>query len=228
MADNEIKNTSGTVEENLKFYELSRKVPDEAKKQIQGGRLKGFTDINPMWRIKKLTELFGPCGIGWYYEVINRWTEGNQAQTEVCAFVDIALYIKVDGEWSMPIHGTGGSKLITAEKSGSNVSDECYKMAQTDALSVACKSIGIGADVYWEKDAASTKYQAQSANKPESKPNVPDKNYPSRAKMLEDIYAKYPKDSKALLQLLDFLKVNALENATGDQLKKVWDQKCRK
>ena len=144
--------------DNLRFYEVSREVPEEAKKPIQGGRLKGMTDINPMWRIKKLTEMFGPVGIGWYYEVVNRWIEGNQAQTEVCAFVDIALYIKVDGEWSKPIHGTGGSKLITSESKGTFVSDECYKMAQTDALSVACKMIGIGADVYWEKDAKSTKY----------------------------------------------------------------------
>lgn len=42
------------------------------------------------------------------------------------------------------------------EKAGIHVSDECYKMATTDALSVACKQLGIGADVYFEKDK--TKY----------------------------------------------------------------------
>jgi hypothetical protein len=31
-----------------------RVVPNEAKKEIKGGRLSGFTDINPMWRIKTL------------------------------------------------------------------------------------------------------------------------------------------------------------------------------
>ena len=30
-----------------------------------------------------------------------------------------------------------------------------YKMALTDALSVACKALGIGADVYFEKDSSS-------------------------------------------------------------------------
>lgn len=48
---------------NLEIYEKSRTVPKEAKKSIAGGKLKGKTDINPMWRIKKLTELFGPCGV---------------------------------------------------------------------------------------------------------------------------------------------------------------------
>lgn len=141
---------------NLDIYNSSRSVPEEAKKTIQAGRTKGFTDINPMWRIKKLTELFGPCGIGWYYEVSKEWTE--TVNNETCAFVDINLYIKMDGEWSKPIHGTGGSKLSTVEKSGIYVSDECFKMATTDAISVSCKQLGIGADVYFAKDR--TKYDS--------------------------------------------------------------------
>ena len=56
--------------DNLFFYEKGREVPANAKREIDGGRLKGKTDINPMWRIKKLTELFGPCGIGWYYKSV--------------------------------------------------------------------------------------------------------------------------------------------------------------
>lgn len=38
--------------------------------------------------------------------------------------------------------------LITAEKEGLHTNDEAYKMALTDALSVAMKAIGVGADVY--------------------------------------------------------------------------------
>lgn len=141
---------------NLDIYNKVREVPEEAQKPINGGRLKGMTDINPMWRIKKLTEVFGMCGFGWYIEEKSKWIEtvGN----ETCAFVDIALYVKQDGEWSKPIHGTGGSKLSTVEKSGVYVDDECYKKALTDAISVACKSLGFGADIYWNKDR--TKYDS--------------------------------------------------------------------
>ncbi len=49
--------------ENLYYYNLCREVPETAQKRIQGGRMSGMTDINPMWRIKKLTEIFGPCGM---------------------------------------------------------------------------------------------------------------------------------------------------------------------
>lgn len=139
---------------NLSIYEKCREVPENAKKPISAGRLKGKTDINPMWRIKKLTELFGPCGIGWYYTVESRWTE--EAGGEIAAFVDINLYVRSGDEWSKPIHGTGGSMLAANEKSGLHLSDECYKMATTDAISVACKQLGIGADVYWAAD--NTKY----------------------------------------------------------------------
>lgn len=140
--------------EKMEIYNRVRQVPDEAKKAISAGRLKGMTDINPVWRIKKLTEEFGPCGIGWWTKVTDRWTE--TVGDETCAFVDLELYIKVGDEWSKPITGSGGSKLATKERSGIYVSDECYKMAETDALSVACKKLGIGADVYFSADR--TKY----------------------------------------------------------------------
>ena len=140
--------------EKMDIYDRVRSVPDEAKKSISAGRLKGMTDINPMWRIKKLTEEFGPCGVGWWTKITDRWTE--TIGDETCAFVDLELYIKVGDEWSKPITGSGGSKLATKERSGVYVSDECYKMAETDALSVACKKLGIGADVYFSADR--TKY----------------------------------------------------------------------
>lgn len=140
--------------DNLYFYNLGREVPESAKKPISAGRMKGNTDINPMWRIKKLTEMFGPCGIGWYYVTTKKWMESYGE--EIACFVDIELFIKVDGEWSRPIYGNGGNMFAAKEKAGIHVSDECYKMATTDALSVACKQLGIGADVYFNKDK--TKY----------------------------------------------------------------------
>lgn len=160
--------------DNLKIYNAVKKVPDEAKRAITGGRLKGKTEINPMWRIKALTEQFGACGIGWYYEVTKQWLE--PSGTEVAAFVNILLYIKVGDEWSKPIPGVGGAMFVEQQKSGSYVSDECYKMATTDAISVACKQLGIGADVYWEADK--TKY-TDPAQQPDDKMEADKKRFAS-------------------------------------------------
>lgn len=142
--------------ENLELYEKFRVVPEEAQKKIEGGRLKGFTDINPMWRIKKLTEEFGVCGIGWKPQIVRTWLD-NGEKGEVVANVEILLFIKVNNEWSEGIPGIGGSKLVAKESGGLFTDDECYKKAYTDALSVACKALGVGADIHYQKDAS--KYQ---------------------------------------------------------------------
>ena len=156
--------------DNMEIYEKVRAVPNEALKTIGAGRLKGMSDINPMWRIKKLTEVFGPCGLGWRYEITKQWTKTGK-ENEIRGFVNINLYVKYDGydgEWSAAIPGTGGSSLTTIEKNGAYVSDEVYKMALTDALSVACKSLGMGADVYFANDR--TKYTA-AQNAPQEPKN---------------------------------------------------------
>lgn len=139
--------------DNLKLYNAVRSVPQEAQKSFNNGSFSG-TDINPMWRIKTLTEQFGVAGFGWYYEVINRWTE--EVDTDTFVYVEINLYVKMGNEWSKPIYGVGGNRCLTKTSKGFKISDEGYKMALTDALSVACKALGIGADVYFSADK--TKY----------------------------------------------------------------------
>ena len=148
--------------ENLELYEKVRSVPENAQKEIKGGRLKGMTDINPMWRIKKLTEEFGVCGIGWIPKIARTWLDKGE-NNEVIASVEIELRVKVDGEWSEPIPGIGGSKAVAKEQNGIYTDDECYKKAYTDALSVACKALGMGADVYWNEN---TKYTAPPSAEP--------------------------------------------------------------
>lgn len=143
--------------EKLDLYNKFKEVPKEARKEISGGRLKGKTDINPMWRIKKLTEEFGVCGIGWKTEIINKWIENGGGEERAC-FVEINLFIKKDEKWSDGICGIGGSSFVAKEKSGLYTNDECFKMAYTDAISVSCKALGMGADVYFEKNK--TKYDA--------------------------------------------------------------------
>lgn len=148
--------------DNLDLYNKLKVVPAEAIKPIQSGRLKGKSDINPMWRIKTMTEHFGVCGIGWKYVITKQWTETYGTETK--AYCNIDLFVKVDGQWSDAIQGTGGSSEVTMERNGSYVSDECYKMALTDALSVAMKALGVGADIYFEKGKSmdySSKYAMQ-------------------------------------------------------------------
>lgn len=168
--------------ENMEIYEKFRNVPENAVKPFDNGSFKG-TDINTMWRIKCLTEMFGPVGRGWYIRPERTWKE--DIEDEVYVFMDISLFVKYPGEteWSAPIYGTGGNKLVKYVKSNDRYkgSDEAYKMAATDAFGNACKYLGIGADVYWENDK--TKYTSF-----ENKKN-------DRVKLIEELKGDMPAET---------------------------------
>lgn len=161
MAKNNTK-ASPSDNPNLELYNKLRVAPDAALKTITAGNLKGKSDINPQWRIEILTTIFGPIGFGWYTEIKEKWTE--REGNESAAWVRINLFVKdpKTGEWSKPIEGLGGSKQFGKGKGDGILNDEAFKMAETDAISVACKKLGVAADVYW--DASTTKYVAQGEN----------------------------------------------------------------
>ncbi|HPR18821.1 MAG TPA: hypothetical protein PLD62_11310 [Candidatus Cloacimonadota bacterium] len=132
---------------NMDVWSKVNRPPADALKKIEAGRLKGKSDINPQWRLQIMTETFGTIGIGWKYVIIDKWiTDANLP--EKIAHVQIDLYIKDGDKWSEPIPGIGGSMYIAAERGGYHANDEAYKMALTDALSVAMKQLGVAADIY--------------------------------------------------------------------------------
>lgn len=165
--------------ENLELYNSWRAVPQDAQKIIKGGNLNGKTDINPMWRIKVLTERFGPVGFGWYTKVTEHWDDTAEVGgvLERVAWVRVELYVKVGGEWSAPIEGIGGSKYAGKGR-GSELNDEAFKMAETDAISVACKKLGIGADIYWSGD--NTKYTQGGTQQPQQAPKFRPVTHPAQ------------------------------------------------
>ena len=188
---------------NLELYNRIRDVTKNATKPIAAGRLKGKTDINPMWRIKTLTEQFGPCGFGWRYEIIKMWNEQG-ANGEIASFVHINLFVKYKGEWSEGIQGIGGASFVSNEKNGAYTSDECYKMALTDAISVSCKALGMAADVYWDND--STKY-TKSSPIDDNRKSLNASNLGSEALMewiyKSEVFAKKNKQRFSIMNLVE-------------------------
>lgn len=135
------------MENAISIYESLARPPKDALREIQAGKLKGKTDINPQWRYKAMTERFGLVGVGWKYEIQKLWTVQG-AKDEMLAFAQVAVFVKDGNSWSEPIVGIGGSKLIAIEKGAPVSNDEGYKMAVTDAFSTALKMLGVAADIY--------------------------------------------------------------------------------
>lgn len=136
------------------IWDAVSRPPATALKQIKGGRLTGMTDVNPQWRYRAMTETFGPCGYGWRFDIVRTWTTpGTEGQ--VLAFSEVHLWWRRTDygntgpdDWQGPIPGIGGSMLVTKERDGLRTNDEGFKMATTDALSVAMKMLGVAADIY--------------------------------------------------------------------------------
>lgn len=126
-----------------------------------------MSDINPQWRLLALTESFGPVGMGWYSEVVDR-TVLTTENGEMVVFVTVQIrYSTQDAtSWSQPVEGTGGAKIAAMEKNGLHVSTEAFKMAETDAIGKACAKLGIAADIYLGQ--MDTKY-AMEQEKPDPK-----------------------------------------------------------
>ena len=152
--------------DNMRIYKAGRSVPGGAVKKITGGAYgkAGLSDINPQWRIEKMTELFGPCGDGWIWEPVECWVDNG-----ICYAHVTVQYLMEEGSYSKPIHGYGGTVMGRMDDS------DLYKSTITDAVSNALRYLGIGADVWYKPGKTSdqnqfdTKYSAPPEKAPAEK-----------------------------------------------------------
>jgi hypothetical protein len=79
--------------ENKRLWDKVKRPPETALKEIKGGRLSGMTDISPQWRYEIMTEIFGPCGIGWGYDIKSMWTEDGAHEEKMC-FAHVEVWYK--------------------------------------------------------------------------------------------------------------------------------------
>lgn len=131
--------------DNLRIWNALGKTDPAHTKQFQ--RAGGFrgTALKPIWVEKRLTELFGPCGIGWGTEAPEFRTMEAAGETLVYATVR-GWYVEngVRGE----VYGVGGDKVVSITKNGPKADDEAFKKAATDAIGNAFKHVGVGADIH--------------------------------------------------------------------------------
>ena len=209
---------------NMDLWNKVSKPPTSALKTIGAGRLKGKSDVNPQWRYQAMTENFGLCGVGWKYTVDRKWTElGSEGQ--VMCFADVSLYVRVNGEWSDAIPGSGGSMLVELESKGLHTSDEGYKMAVTDALSVAMKMLGVAAEIYLGNFDGSKYKDAQDKGQGSHKPDSPGQLSAVQTSLLKELGEACKGDEAEMNLLLNdvskqekngvwvFLKLDQVKNS---------------
>lgn len=130
--------------ENLKIWDaLSKTDPAHTTAFQRPGGFRG-TAIRPIYVIKKMTEFFGPCGIGWGMSKPQFETVSHDGEVVVNCLVEIWY-----GKRDQTVWGVGGDRVFFRRKDGAPVADdEAYKKAYTDALTNAMVKLGVSADVH--------------------------------------------------------------------------------
>ena len=128
---------------NLELWSaLERTDPAHTKSFSRAGGFRG-TAMRPIFNIKRMTEQFGPCGIGWgmtkpEFQTVN-------GDGELLVFCTVAIW---HGARENLVYGVGGDKVVTKRRDGSFNNDEAFKSAFTDAVSNSMKNLGVGADIH--------------------------------------------------------------------------------
>lgn len=122
---------------------LGKTDPAHTKQFSRPGGFKG-TSLKPQWAYKKLTEQFGPVGIGWG---MNRpqFDLVHQPEGEVIVYCTAECW---HTDRSNLFYGVGGDKVVASTKHGLRADDEAFKKAHTDAVMNAFKLAGVGADIH--------------------------------------------------------------------------------
>jgi hypothetical protein len=133
---------------NLRHWrELSTTDPKQTKPFQRAGGFRG-TAIKPIWNVMRLTEHFGPMGIGWGTEE-PKFNVIDNREGEILVYCILSCWYKESPDADKAIiWGIGGDKVSQKRSGLMFADDEAFKKAYTDALTNAFMRIGVSADVY--------------------------------------------------------------------------------
>jgi len=169
--------------ENTALWDkLGKTDPNHTKTFKRAGGFSG-TAIKPMWSYRRMTEEFGPCGVGWGINQPSFQVVPDPASGEILVYCTVAVW---HGGRDSIVFGVGGDKVAGKNKFGAFTDDEAFKKAFTDAVTNALKLIGVGADVHMgmfddNKYVNTMKKEfAEDHKEPEAKPVSAPKNDKAR------------------------------------------------
>ncbi len=221
---------------NLDLWnKLGRTDPSQTKGFKRGGGFAG-TAVKPIYTEQKMTETFGPVGIGWgFSEPKFQLVPGENK--ELLVYCWLTLWYVHEGVRSGDIPGVGGDKVIGYIKPNEQYNrperwendDEAFKKAFTDAIGNAMKHLGMSADVHMGRFDDS-KYVREMQEEFSEAPRIPSK---AHAKTVEApktfaafgasiTSAKTPDDLKDAFAII---WKSSLSQADKDTLKAAYDAK---
>jgi len=173
------------VGDNMKIWRTVMRTDPRYTKDLAGAGFEG-TSINAEYMIMRATEIFGPVGTGWGYEVVedrmlpgapmseaiyedkkfigNRILRDGDGTliTEQNHSIKIKFWYAIEGEVRGEVEAYGATKYLYKTKHGITCDGEAQKKSLTDAIKKALSLLGFSADV-WLGLYDQAEYKAENA-----------------------------------------------------------------
>jgi hypothetical protein len=199
---------------------LAKTDPKHTKPFNRAGGFKG-TAVKPIWIIKRLTDYFGPCGVGWgvnepSFQVV-------PGDGELLVFCTVSAW---HGSRDNVIWGVGGDKVQAKRSSGAFCDDEAFKKAFTDAVNNAFKFMGVAADVHmglFDDDKYVSQAKADFAETSVPEQTVDDAQFSELTLLLETAKA----DTKAFCDYYHIASVRELPASRYEHARAMLNKKIK-
>lgn len=145
---------------NKALWNRSFTTDPKAVKPITGKQYQGNSP-KPYWIVERLTDEFGPCGIGWGFTILNERFE-RFSDTDALHVAVLRLWYVLDDKRG-ELEQIGQTKAsYTTSKGAFMVDEDAPKKSVTDALVKCASYLGFAGDIFsgrWDD----SKYVAEAA-----------------------------------------------------------------
>lgn len=133
------------MKDNLALWKSVEMTDPKHTKPITGKPYKGNSP-KPHYLVMKATETFGPCGIGWGFEIVSQqFVPGSPG--DIVHVAHIRVWYEYDGKRATVEH-VGQTMFAGKNKNGLYTDEDAPKKSVTDGLIKALSMIGFAGDIF--------------------------------------------------------------------------------
>jgi hypothetical protein len=131
---------------NKALWERAFTTDPQAVKPITGKQYNGNSP-KPYWIVERLTDEFGPCGIGWGFSILNERFE-RFSDTDTLHVAVVKFWYELEGKRG-ELEQVGQTKATYTTSKGTFLIDEdAPKKSVTDALVKCASYLGFAGDIF--------------------------------------------------------------------------------
>jgi hypothetical protein len=187
----------------------------KAVKAITGKQYKGNSP-KPFWIVERMTDEFGPCGIGWGFTILNERME-RLSETDLLHVAVVRLWYMLEGKRG-ELEQIGQTKATYKKSDGGLMVDEdAPKKSVTDALVKCASYLGFAGDIFsgrWDDSKYVAEANREWRAKEQAAPQVAAANSET-----DEIVPQFRRDE--LAELASFMVDSHLSGKDMDAIR-VW------